>query len=151
MTAMTAPDLPVPAVVPLERTVVAVVLEWRGRVALLRRSAGVRHDRGRWHCVTGYVEAGSTPTQQAWRELHEETGLGVTELEAFDTGLVIGLVDESGLDWRVHTFRAVTTQRRLRLDDEHDSYRWVRPVAVRGYENRVAWLDDVLVAAPPRR
>jgi len=151
MTAVTAPEAPAPGPVPLERTVVAVVLEWRGRVALLRRGVGVAHDRGRWHCVTGYVDQGSTPEEQAWRELHEETGLGVAELDAFEVGHVISLVDEAGRNWSVHTFRAVTTQRRLRLDDEHDAYRWVRPVAVSGYDNRVAWLDDVLDAAPPRR
>jgi len=139
--------------VPLSRTVVAVVVEWRGRIALLRRSGDVEHDRGRWHCVTGYLEDGASPEQQALVELHEETGLSVAALDSLDVGAVLHLTDGVGQTWRVHTFRAVTRRRRLTLDCEHDAQRWVQPSAVRRFGNRVSWLDDVVAASvmAPRR
>ncbi|WP_091053027.1 NUDIX domain-containing protein [Nocardioides sp. YR527] len=133
-----------PVDVPRSRTVVAVVVEWRDRVLLLRRSERVRHDKGRWHCVTGYLDHGASPEQQALVELHEETGLGVCALDSLEERGILNIPDAAGRMWRVHTFRVSTRQRRLRLDDEHDAYRWVAPQAVRRFGNRVTWLDEVL-------
>lgn len=130
--------------VPLSRTIVAVVVEWRDRVLLLRRSERVCHDKGRWHCVTGYLDQGASPEQQALVELHEETGLGVCALDSLEERGVLDIPDAAGRMWRVHTFRVSTRQRRLRLDSEHDAYRWVAPQAVRRFGNRVVWLDEVL-------
>lgn len=129
------------------RTVVAVAVLWRGRVGLFRRSAYVDHDRGLWQCVTGYVQADATPAQQAFAELHEETGLGVVDLDSFVEGEVLNLSDSQGEMWTVHTFRALTMRRRLALNEEHDAYRWVQPRAVARFGNRVSWLSEVLLAA----
>jgi ADP-ribose pyrophosphatase YjhB (NUDIX family) len=138
--------LAVPTTVSSSRRVVAVVVEWRGRIALLRRSDTVDHDCGRWHCVTGYIEDGVSPEQQALDELYEETALGLADLDALEAGNVLLLPDDRGRLWQVHTFRAVTRQRRLTLDGEHNAHRWVRPADVARFGNRVAWLDDVLAA-----
>ena len=129
-----------------ERTVVAVVVEWRGRIGLFRRSAAVAHDRGRWHCITGYVDPGHTPEAQALQELHEETGLRAADLTALSPGPVLRLEDDDHHPWVVHTFRASTVVRRLQLNEEHDSYRWTAPAAVARFDNRVGWLDQVLEA-----
>lgn len=44
-----------------------------GRVALIRRA-----DNGRWALPGGVAEVGSSPAENALRELHEETGLEAT-------------------------------------------------------------------------
>lgn len=133
------------------RTVVAVALTWHGRVGLFRRSTAVAHDRGRWHCITGYVDPGQDPRAQALIEIHEETGLASVEIDDFRACGVLTLPDGSGDDWVVHIFSADTRQRRLTLNEEHDAHRWVSPNTVRRFENRVSWLDCVLqVAADPR-
>jgi ADP-ribose pyrophosphatase YjhB (NUDIX family) len=129
------------------RTVVAVAVVWRGRVGLFRRSVSVDHDRGMWHCITGYLEPGATPPQQALSELHEETGLGVVDLDSFAEGDIIELTDAHGQVWTVHTYRAATTRRRLVLNEEHDAHRWVQLRSVARFGNRVSWLGDVLAAA----
>jgi 8-oxo-dGTP pyrophosphatase MutT (NUDIX family) len=128
------------------REVVAVAVQWRGRIGLFRRSDAVAHDRGRWHCITGYLEPGSPPHRQALVELHEETGLRAADLDSFAACDVLTLPDGQGFVWTVHTFKAVTTRRRLELNDEHDAYRWVRPQAVERFSNRVSWLSSVLDA-----
>ncbi|MFI2566284.1 NUDIX domain-containing protein [Paenarthrobacter sp. NPDC018779] len=127
-------------------TVVAVVIEWRGKIALLKRSQGPSHDRGRWHCVTGYVDEGVSPGEQALLELSEETGLHAADIQELREGPVLMLSDDAGAPWFVHTFTAVTGQRRLTLDWEHDAFRWTVPSKTARFANRVAWLDKVLAA-----
>ncbi len=131
---------------PAYHTVVAVVVEWRGKIALLKRSRSLHHDRGRWHCVTGYLEAGSSPEGQALQELAEETGIQVSDLLDFRAGGILTLPDNSGSTWVVHTYTAVTSKRRLSLDWEHESFRWTTPERTARFVNRVQWLDSVLTA-----
>lgn len=126
--------------------VVAVLPVWRERIAVLRRSAAVHHDVGLWHCVTGYVdEDASSARAQALMELWEETGLEVQHLVRVAEGPSLRL-DGGGRRWRVHTYLAETTQRRLRLNWENDAYRWVDPRRLRRFDGRVPWLDDVVAA-----
>ncbi|MFA3878010.1 NUDIX domain-containing protein [Streptomyces sp. MMCC 100] len=133
----------VPARRPPGRAVVAVVLGRRGRIALLRRSALVGSERGRWHCVTGFMESDS-PLLDAVRELYEETGLGVADLVGLSAGPVLSLPDRAELVWTVHTFWAETECHRLRLNWEHDAYQWVAPGSLASVDGRVAWLGAVL-------
>lgn len=138
------PPVAAPASLPLPRPVVAVILEWREHVLLLKRSHEVAHDGGKWHCVTGYVEESRQPIQQAVDELHEETGLRLVDLTALDEGPLLHLTDRHGQPWPVHTYRAKTHRRRLTLNWEHTAYRWVRPSRLNRFDGRVSWLDDVI-------
>ncbi|WP_427132309.1 NUDIX domain-containing protein [Pseudarthrobacter sp. S9] len=133
--------------IPSTQTVVAVVIEWRGKIALLKRSRDVHNDRGLWHCITGYLEPGASPKQQALQELIEETGLHAATLLDLRAGPDLVIISKDATPWLVHTFTAVTSQRRLKIDWEHDAYRWITPNKVKRFVNRVAWLDDVLHAA----
>lgn len=123
---------------------VALVLTWRNRVGIFKRSQRVGSDRGRWHCITGHLDPGRGALEQAVQELHEETGLGVADLDRFDPGPVLVLADPRGGWWRVHTFRAATRVRRLELNWEHDAYRWVAPARLRRFDGQVPWLGQVL-------
>jgi 8-oxo-dGTP pyrophosphatase MutT (NUDIX family) len=129
------------------RAVVAVIVRWRNRIALFRRSQTVGHDRGRWHCITGYLEPGVSPEEQACVELREETGLTGNDLIGFRQGAPLRLLDQGGNPWLVHTFTAVTDRPRLTLNDEHDGFRWALPSTVKRFSNRVPWLDQVVEAA----
>ncbi|WP_181138450.1 NUDIX domain-containing protein [Streptomyces sp. Ru73] len=133
---------------PLPRTVVAVVLSWRGRVGLFKRSRHVGHDAGLWHCVTGFLDADGSAHAQALLELYEETGLTAADLTGFRAGPVLEPADAHGGHWQVHTFHAETTRRKLRLNREHDAYRWVRPQSVPRFDGQVPWLRDVLTTLP---
>ncbi|WP_397219757.1 NUDIX domain-containing protein [Nocardioides sp. AE5] len=123
---------------------VAVVLSWRDKVGLFKRSQLVDSDRGRWHCVTGHLDRGRSPFQQAVQELHEETGLGAASLEHLCARPALTLPDPRGGHWLVHTFHALTLQRRLSLNWEHDSYRWVSPKRLDRFDGKVPWLTEVL-------
>lgn len=127
--------------------VVAIVLEHHGYIALLKRSETVGHDQNLWHCITGYLDPGTSPRQQALLELHEETGVGPMDLSSLESRAPLLLTTHTGSPWLVHTFKAVTSRRRLHLNEEHVSYRWTRPAKVSRFSNRVEWLDLVLDAA----
>lgn len=135
-----------PAKVEDGRIVVAVILEWRGKLALFKRSRSVGHDAGLWHCITGYVEAGTAPKVQAAHELLEETGLRASEVVGFCLGPVLTIADVHQRSWMVHTYVVRTLRKRLSVNYEHDSYRWIAPHKVKRFSNRVPWLDDVLDA-----
>ena len=126
--------------------VVAVVIEWRGKIALLKRSRSRHHDRGLWHCITGYLAPGASPKQQALEELLEETGLHAAHLLDLRAGPKLVINDDNADPWLVHTFTALTSRRRLEIDWEHDSFRWTAPEKVKRFGNRVSWLDHVLHA-----
>ena len=135
-----------PVGIPAGHTVIAAVIEWRGRIALFKRSRRLGHDSGLWHCITGFVETGATPEQQAREELLEETGLEAKDLLGLRPGRAMVIRDSCGDPWLVHTFTVSTSRRRLRLDWEHESYRWTSVSKVKRFSNRVSWLDEVLTA-----
>ncbi|MHA7195155.1 NUDIX domain-containing protein [Paenarthrobacter nitroguajacolicus] len=132
--------------VPVGRVLVAVVLEWQHKIALFRRSSNLDHDVGRWHCVTGFLEPGATPRQQALQELAEETGLIGHDVVELRAGPCLTLDDTTGAPWLVHTFTALSVRRRLQINWEHDAYRWTSPSKVRRFSNQVSWLEPVLRA-----
>lgn len=132
----------------LPREVVATVVQWRGRIALFKRSQSVGHERGLWHCITGYLEPNVSPEQQAVTELEEETGLTTQDLSDFQPGGQLLIPDYLGNPWLVHTFAAASTRRRLTLNDEHDAFRWTMPSKISRFSNRVPWLDAVIQSTP---
>lgn len=124
---------------------VAVVLTWRGRIAMLRGTVGDQ-GVGRWTWVIGGLGAGESPTQRAMVELFRATRLGVQDLTRLDVGPVIELDGDAGSRWRVHTFVATTNRRLLPGDRCRDTYRWVAPARVRRFDGQAAWLEEVLRA-----
>jgi ADP-ribose pyrophosphatase YjhB (NUDIX family) len=130
--------------IPQSRTVVAVVVEWRGKIALFKRSQRVHYDQGLWHCVTGFLEEGASPRQQAADELLDETGLQAKDLLDFHQGPDVIVNDNRDLPWLIHTFKAVSSRRRLKIDWEHDAYRWTPVGKTKRFTNKVPWLESVL-------
>lgn len=133
------------------RTVVAVVLERHGQIALFRRSQKLDHDRGLWHCITGFVELDTSPEQQAAQELFEETGLALADLLSLHQGPLLELTDHLGDLWQIHTFTAEASTLLLTINWEHDAYRWISPSDVPRMICRVSWLERVLEATGHRR
>ena len=128
----------------------AVVLERQGEIALFRRSQQLNHDKGLWHCITGFVEQGASPEKQAAQEVLEEAGLAPSQLINFRAGPSLELVDQLGDPWRVHTFAAEASDSALTINWEHDAYRWIAPSDISGLTHRVSWLDRVLEATGHR-
>lgn len=110
--------------------------EGADEVLLLRRSGRVGTYRGRWAGVSGYVEEGATPLDQAYREMEEEVGLGRDAVRLLAEGEPLIVADESiDTRWTVHPFLFdLLRPEGLRLDWEHTEMRWLRPEEVAGTE-----------------
>ena len=117
-----------PIVELVERQVVACVLRHADRIALLKRSQAVGSAPGRWHCVTGFIDDGVGPLEQALTEIAEETGLAGDAVSLVASPPPIRIErPEQGWVWIIHPFLFDATVLDLRLDWEHDDYRWIDP------------------------
>ncbi len=56
-----------------------VVIEYQGGIVLLKRN--IEPDRGTWHLPIGHAEFGEDPADAALREVYEETGLILADLQ----------------------------------------------------------------------
>ena len=111
-----------------ERPVVACFLRHGGKICLLERSQAVGSAAGRWHCVSGFLEPGVGPLEQALTEIGEETGLGGEVLRLARAPEPIRIERPAqGWVWVIHPFLFDAATPELRLDWEHDAYRWVEP------------------------
>ena len=112
-----------------ERHVVTCFLEHNGRIMVLRRSERVGTYRGRWAGVSGYIEEGSTPSQQAWTEVKEEAALDREDVELVQEGVPLEVVDaELARKWIVHPFRfRVLRPDKIKIDWEHTEAKWIAP------------------------
>ena len=99
----------------------------RLEILLIRRAAH-RIFPGLWQCVTGGVEPGEFIPAAAMREVREETGLGLAEIEAFyDLDQVAPFYDEGSDAVVVSAIFAarVRPDAEARESWEHDGLRWV--------------------------
>lgn len=103
------------------------------RVLLVRRSERVRTYRGAWAAVSGYLEPGVGPLEQAYTELREEAALDEGDVALLRQGAELAVVDEdAGLSWIVHPFLfRLLTPEKLATDWEAVEHRWVAPDDIR--------------------
>lgn len=122
----------------------------RDEILLVRRSQRVRTYRGAWAGISGYVEPGVTPLEQAYTELREETGLEHNDLALLRTGASIEVDDaQLGQSWVVHPFLfALDDPARIRTDWEATEHRWITPSDIASYET-VPKLAEALAAVYP--
>jgi ADP-ribose pyrophosphatase YjhB (NUDIX family) len=111
-------------------------LESGGKILLLRRSARVSTYAGRWAGVSGSIDSGHTPEEQARTEIREETGLTDADVRLLAIGEPL-TIDDVADDrrWIVYPFRfAVLHPERIQTDWEHVESRWIDPTDLSRYE-----------------
>lgn len=116
--------------------VVTCFLEREGRVLLVRRSSRVSTYQQRWAGISGYLEPGASPLQQALAEVEEETGLAADQVEPVCQGQPLAVEDaDLGRRWIVHPFRfRLVAAAKPRMDWEHSEMRWVPAEDLGGFD-----------------
>lgn len=119
-----------------ETHVVTSFLEEGGRILILRRSNKVGSYQGRWGGVSGYLDEGNSPRQQALQEIREETGLGEADVEQVAEGDVLHIEDEAlGTEWLVHPFRfKIGARDKIKIDWEHIELAWIDPKELESHQ-----------------
>jgi ADP-ribose pyrophosphatase YjhB (NUDIX family) len=106
------------------------------RILLVRRSQRVGSYHGRWAGISGFVEPGVTPDEQAYTEIREETNLQREQVRMLKRGAVVEHVDEAlGRHFYIHPFFfAVLTPNAIQTDWEATELRWIDPAELPGFE-----------------
>ncbi len=106
------------------------------RILLVRRSQRVGTYNARWAGISGFLEAGVMPDEQAYTEIREETGLQREQVRMLKRGAVVEHEDASiGRHWFIHPFLFETlAPDAIALDWEATEMRWIAPSEMRNYE-----------------
>jgi 8-oxo-dGTP diphosphatase len=127
--------------------VVTCILENDGKILLLKRSNLVSTYRGLWGGVAGYVEELEDPYGTALKEISEEAGIdpeGVTLVKQGDPVEFSDTYEGKRYNWVVYPFLFhIDNKSLVRIDWEHEEYRWVLPSEVRKLDT-VPGLEEVI-------
>jgi ADP-ribose pyrophosphatase YjhB (NUDIX family) len=118
------------------------------RLCLVRRSARVGSYNARWGGISGFIEAGVSPEEQALTEMREETGLQGEQVRLLRRGQVVEYSDEAlNRRWLVHPFLVdVRTPDAVQLDWEAEEMRWIALDELSTYET-VPKLQEAFLSA----
>jgi len=118
------------------------------RILIVRRSQRVGSYNARWGGISGFVEEGVTPDEQAFTEIREETGLQREQIRMLRRGAVVEVEDPAiGRHWYVHPFLfEVLTPDAINLDWEATEKHWIEPAELQNYET-VPKLQEAYVSA----
>ena len=109
--------------------IVLAVVRCGAQICVARRSQAVATGRGLWSVVTGYIEPGIEPEQQAWTELLEELALCPPAVRLIRRLDAVPLESpSSGKQFLVHPFLfECEPSPEVRINWEHDDLQWVDP------------------------
>lgn len=115
---------------------------------LVRRSQRVGSYNARWGGISGFIEEGVSPEEQAYTEIREETGLQEDQVRLLRRGEVVEHVDKAlGRHWLVHPFLVETqVPDAIKLDWEAEEMRWIAPADLQTFET-VPKLYEAFLAA----
>lgn len=122
--------------------------KWSPRILIARRSQRVGSYHQRWAGISGFVEPGVTPEEQAFTEIREETGLQRNQVRLLRHGAVVEHVDvDLGRHFYIHPFLFEVLQPDVVQPDwEASEMRWIEPAELGDYET-VPKLKEVYNAA----
>ena len=115
---------------------------------LVQRSRKVGSYHEQWAGVSGFIDPGVTPEEQAYTEIREETSLQRDQVRMLKRGKVVEHVDEAlGRHFYIHPFLfEALTPELIQTDWEAMAMRWIDPEDLPNYPT-VPKLQEVYEAA----
>lgn len=102
----------------------AIVLNTEGKLLTMRRTETAPTCPLHWDLPGGVLNYGEDPTTGITREILEETGLTVKDVEPFD---VSAIVESDEKHWVTICYTARVVSTGVVLSYEHDAWKWVSP------------------------
>lgn len=100
----------------------AIIFNKEGKFLTIRRTKTAPVRPNTWDLPGGDVDFGEDVTQSIIREIKEETGLEISDLDLFD---VESHVNKEGNFWITIGYTAKTISDEVALSFEHDQFKWV--------------------------
>ncbi len=118
------------------------------RLCIVKRSQRVGSYQAHWAAISGFLEEGVTPEEQAYTEIREETGLQKTQVRLLKRGSVVEHVDKDiQRRWQIHPFLFTALEpESIKLDWEAEEMRWIMPDELADYET-VPKLQEAYLSA----
>ncbi|MGH2507133.1 MAG: NUDIX domain-containing protein, partial [Ktedonobacteraceae bacterium] len=118
------------------------------RLCLVRRSQRVGSYHALWAGISGFLEQGVTPEEQAYTEIREETGLPKQLVRLLKRWGIVEHVDEAlRRRWLIHPFLVeVLAPDAITLDWEAEELQWITPSELPNYAT-VPKLYEAFLAA----
>ncbi len=110
--------------------IVTCFLEYRDKILILKRSNSVSTYQGKWAGISGYIDNPSnSPTEQAYKEIQEETGLTTDDITLVKQGIPFEIIDNTiKKKWIVHPYLFhVKSKKKISIDWEHLEIKWISP------------------------
>src|SRR3989440_6001789 len=106
------------------------------RILIVQRSQRVGSYHGQWAGISGFVEIDTTPDEQAYTEIREETGLQREQVRMLRRGAVVEHIDAAlGRHFYIHPFLfQVLAPEAIHIDWEANEMRWIAPTELKNYE-----------------
>lgn len=100
----------------------AIIFDREGKILVLRRSGTALSNPGKWDFPGGDLEFGEDAIGGIIREIREEAGLEVKNLNLFD---VESHINKEGDFWVTIAYIAKAVSDKVILSYEHDEFKWL--------------------------
>src|SRR5437773_9083480 len=99
------------------------------RILIVQRSQRVGSYHGQWAGISGFLEPNTTPDEQAYTEIREETSLQPQQVRMLRRGAIVEHVDPPlGRHFYIHPFLfEALAPDEIHLDWEAHEMRWITP------------------------
>lgn len=127
--------------------VVTCLLEYNGKILILKRSDKVRTYKGLWGGVAGYIEENENPYETAIKEIGEEVNIekgDIRLVKKIDPVKFTDLYKGKKYDWIIYPFLfTIEKKDKVKIDWEHTEFRWIFPSEIEMY-NTVPHLKEII-------
>ena len=109
--------------------VVTIIVKFKDKILLLKRSNNVSTYRGKWQAVAGYLDEVRPLKEKVLEELREEIGVLEKDIEKIKYGKMFEFHDKDiGKTWIVNPVLAKLKKKpQIKIDFEHTDYKWISP------------------------
>ncbi len=105
--------------------VINCVVQYNGKILLVRRSDDMRLYPGYWNGISGFIDDQKSLTEKVYEELHEELGLPSDAIRSVALcGVFVQDAPEIGKTWIVHAILVEVHTDNIKTDWEASAYEW---------------------------
>jgi len=122
------------------RIVSLIIINKKKEILLLKRSPHKKSYPNRWNFISGKIEDES-PIECANREIIEELGAEF-KFELINKGDSFIDKQEEG-EWEVYPFTYMFISGRIKINDEHSEYKWIKQTELNSYDIVPGTLEDL--------